>query len=89
MLFLAGVVRFFLCGSFANKRESLKEDAGWEDYDLRITATLRGDVAKWNLPAGMSMTHLLAIGSPEWQLRESDSLKRPQNRRQGIQVKTA
>ncbi len=55
----------------------LKADAGQEDYDLRISATLIGDVARWNLPAGMSNTHLLAIGSPEWQLRESDSLTRP------------
>jgi hypothetical protein len=56
--------------------DPFKEDAGWKDYYLRLTATPRGE-----------MTYLLAIGSPEWQLREFDSLKWPQNRRRGIQVK--
>ncbi len=63
----------------------LKEDAGWEDYDLDLQLLLSAEF--WQLDAGDAC--IITIGSPEWQLRESHSLKRPQNRRQGIRVKTA
>ncbi len=55
---------------------SLKEDAGWrEDYDLGLQLLLLAGI----LTAGTGDARGVTIGSPEWQLRESHSLKRPQN----------
>jgi hypothetical protein len=63
----------------------LKEDAGQEDYDLGLQLLSLDGI----LTAGTNDASIVTIGSPEWQLRESHSLKRPQNRRRGIRVKAA
>ena len=56
----------------------LKEDAGWEDYDLGLQLLLLDGI----LTAGTSDTSIVTIGSPKWQLRESHSLKPTQSMRQ-------
>jgi hypothetical protein len=50
----------------------LKEDAGWEDYDLGLQLLSPAGI----LTAGTGDTRGVTIGSPEWQLRESHSLKK-------------
>jgi hypothetical protein len=49
----------------------LKEDAGQEDYDLGLQLFSLDGI----LTAGTSDASIVTIGSPEWQLRESHSLK--------------
>ncbi len=49
----------------------LKEDARREDYDLGLQLLSPAGI----LTAGTSDPRGITIGSPEWQLRESHSLK--------------
>jgi hypothetical protein len=59
---------------------NLKEVAGREDYDLGLQLLSPAGI----LTAGTGDACGVTIGSPKWQLRESHSLKQPQNRRRGM-----
>jgi hypothetical protein len=63
----------------------LKREGSGRINDLGLQLLLPAE----DLTAGTSDACIVTIGSPEWQLRESHSLKRLQNRRQGMRVKTA